>query len=60
MAPVITHDEVAYLQVLIQEDHHTTFKDLYPDAIVIPKNALHSAHALSHHGVSYRTTCYQK
>ena len=37
MAPVITHDEVAYLQVLIQEDHHTTFRDLYPDAIVIPK-----------------------
>ena len=36
MAPEITHDEVAYLQVLIR-DHHTAFMKLYPAASIIPK-----------------------
>ena len=35
-APEITSDEVAYLEVLIEE-HHTTFTELYPTTSVIPK-----------------------
>ncbi len=36
LAPRITKDEVAYLQLLI-EQHHEAFVRLYPDASVIPK-----------------------
>lgn len=36
MAPVIARDEVAYLRMLIKE-HHTMFKQLYPNASIIPK-----------------------
>lgn len=36
LAPKITEDEVAYLQILISQ-HHTAFAELYPDASVIPK-----------------------
>lgn len=36
LAPCITEDEVAYLQLLI-EQHHESFMDLYPDASIIPK-----------------------
>ncbi len=36
LAPAIHIDTVAYLRVLIDE-HHTTFKELYPDYSVIPK-----------------------
>lgn len=36
MAPQITHDEVAYLQLLVQE-HHEEFVALYPEEVVTPK-----------------------
>lgn len=36
MAPEITEKEVAYVKVRIQE-HHKTFRELYPEASVIPK-----------------------
>lgn len=36
MAPSIKKDDVAYLRILIQE-HHMLFKDLYPNASIIPK-----------------------
>lgn len=35
-APVISKDQVAYLQILIN-DHHQKFKDLYPQCSIIPK-----------------------
>ena len=36
MAPSIKKDDVAYLRILIQE-HHMMFKELYPNASIIPK-----------------------
>lgn len=36
MAPAIPGEDVAYLQILIQE-HHTLFRELYPNASIIPK-----------------------
>ena len=36
VAPRITNEHLAYLKVLIQ-DHHSTFKEIYPDASRIPK-----------------------
>ena len=36
VAPRITNEHLAYLQVLIQ-DHHSTFKEIYPDASRNPK-----------------------
>lgn len=36
LAPRISEDEVAYLNVLIPE-HHKIFVELYPEASVIPK-----------------------
>ncbi|CAB4030340.1 Hypothetical predicted protein, partial [Paramuricea clavata] len=35
-APVISKDQVAYLQVLIN-DHHHKFRELYPECSIIPK-----------------------
>lgn len=35
-APEITHDEVSYLAVLI-ENHHSGFSHLYPSASFLPK-----------------------
>ena len=35
-APAMEKDDVAYLRILIQE-HHLLFRELYPDASVIPK-----------------------
>ena len=35
-SPVIRKQQMLYLQVLI-EDHHQTFKELYPDCTIIPK-----------------------
>ena len=35
-APEISVDEVGYLKILIEE-HHSTFRLLYPSASVIPK-----------------------
>jgi len=48
IAPKITTDEVAYLNVLIQE-HLSLFVTLYPTAPVIPKQhyLLHSATLIS-------------
>ncbi len=36
MAPEISEDEVALLDMMIRE-HHTTFVDLYPEESVTPK-----------------------
>lgn len=36
LAQRVTEDEVAYLQLLI-EQHHETFRNLYPEASIIPK-----------------------
>ena len=36
MAPQITHDKVAYLQLLVQQ-HHEEFVALYPEEVVTPK-----------------------
>lgn len=36
LAPAIHVDTVAYLRTLIDE-HHITFKDLYPDCPITPK-----------------------
>ena len=36
MAPSIKKEDVAYLRILIQE-HHMLFRELYPDASIIPK-----------------------
>ena len=36
LAPEITEEEVACVKVRIQE-HHETFKELYPEASIIPK-----------------------
>ena len=36
MAPAIQKDDVAYLRILIEE-HHWLFKELYPNASIIPK-----------------------
>ena len=36
LAPAIHVDTIAYLQTLTS-DHHTTFKELYPDCSIIPK-----------------------
>lgn len=35
-APTVSHNQVAYLQVLIQ-NHHEMFKELFPDCPIIPK-----------------------
>ena len=35
-APVISHESVDHLRVLIR-NHHYTFKSLYPDCNIIPK-----------------------
>ena len=35
-APALSKDQVAYLQILI-DDHHHEFKQLYPDCNIIPK-----------------------
>lgn len=35
-APVISLDEVAYLQILVKQ-HHETFARLYPEKSIIPK-----------------------
>ena len=35
-APVLSHDHVAYLGVLIEE-HHQAFTDLYPECNITPK-----------------------
>ena len=35
-APEISVDEVGYLKMMIEE-HHSSFRDLYPTASVIPK-----------------------
>ena len=35
-APVVSKDQVAYLQILIH-DHHHEFKRLYPECNIIPK-----------------------
>ena len=35
-APTVSRNQVAYLQVLI-ENYHGKFKELYPDCTIIPK-----------------------
>lgn len=35
-APTVSRNQIAYLQVLIQ-NHHETFKELYPDCPITPK-----------------------
>lgn len=35
-APVISHECIDHLQVLIA-DHHSTFKEIYPQCNIIPK-----------------------
>ncbi len=51
MAPEISADEVAVLDMLIRE-HHETFVHLYPEESVTPKLALHGAYASPYHEVS--------
>ena len=60
MAPVITHDEGACLQVRIDPGPPHYFQRSLSRCQCHSQNALHSAHASSHYGVSYRTTCYEK
>ena len=36
MAPIVSKDWAAYLRMIIQ-DHHQTFKQLYPSCPIIPK-----------------------
>lgn len=36
LAPVLTPDCIGYLKVQVQ-DHHETFKSLYPDCSITPK-----------------------
>ena len=36
LAPEISEEEVAYVKVLIK-DHHVAFRELYPEASIIPK-----------------------
>lgn len=36
LAPLVTRNQLGYLQVIIN-DHHESFKLLYPEASIIPK-----------------------